>query len=243
MTQAQTQSIGNRRNRAFTLVELLVVIGIIAILIAILLPALNRARMVAQEVQCLSNQRQLMIGMAAYASDNNGWLPRGFDQINLPRTGYWTRALLDSGYATEKIFLCSTSADRDFRRGGAYPEDPLPDADAPLSYAYNPYVLGFANTYENAALFPFHKIVDFRSASDVIVTYDAFQVAGTIVNDDLYQIGYVAFDYGVPEYWASSGGLAVRQHSNNGRTTVGFLDGHAAAILSSDYQLLEPKND
>lgn len=64
-----------RRKTAFTLVELLVVIGIISMLIAILLPALNRAREQARQVSCASNERQLFMAMTNYASENNGTLP------------------------------------------------------------------------------------------------------------------------------------------------------------------------
>ena len=63
------------RERGFTLVELLVVIGIIALLISILLPALSKARAAANEVKCQAQLKQVITAMMLHANDHNGFMP------------------------------------------------------------------------------------------------------------------------------------------------------------------------
>ena len=80
-----------RPPRGFTLIELLVVISIIAMLIALIMPALAQARKAAQVATCGAHLRQIGIGIASYAADFNGYLPRGPDTTNFYFGEPWSR--------------------------------------------------------------------------------------------------------------------------------------------------------
>ncbi len=75
MVDPPTPARRSRRTSAFTLIELLVVISIIALLIGILLPVLGTVRKTARNAVCLSNCRQMGIGLTSYSVDENGWYP------------------------------------------------------------------------------------------------------------------------------------------------------------------------
>ncbi len=75
----QSFSLRKKKSGGFTLVELLVVIGIIAVLVGILLPALNKARESANTIKCSANVRSIGQGLAMYVTNNKGFYPAAYD--------------------------------------------------------------------------------------------------------------------------------------------------------------------
>ena len=83
------------KRHTFTLIELLVVVAIIAILAALLLPALHRARARAHDAVCIGNLRQLAVGAVIYADDYDGYPPNNISTAGVTRP--WYILLRDTG--------------------------------------------------------------------------------------------------------------------------------------------------
>lgn len=168
-------------HKAFTLIELLVVISIIALLIAVLLPVLQAAREAARDVACLSNNRQIALGIHAYTNDSLGTLPIGrwtgwpspqpsdeatwYTLIN-PYVGgvgdtYKTIGLTNpaaTGFLN-RLFQCPNAA---IDAGGSH-------------YSSNPIVM--IRIFESGD-FPIQNLDTMVDASEVVLVADGSQVQG-----------------------------------------------------------------
>lgn len=230
------------RARAFTLVELLVVIGIIALLISILLPALNKARRAANMVACSSNLRQIGMGFMQYAQYNRGnwpmlYLPGeikgqwtfdgpGLEMMLAPYTGVQAgppKADFINYYVGGKIWICPGSPIHVVKNGWQTNYDP--------SYNHNSY----------GGLW-YHWKADVRASG---YSAPGVPVYGTPNLPSWSPSFFTHWQQQVPIQWCASfynaaGTLqgATPQgswHYPDGRPTV-FVDGHVAVLKKLVYQ-------
>ena len=147
------------RSKSFTLIELLVVIAIIAILAAMLLPALSKAREKARTISCVNNLKQLNLAFVTYGDAFDGWYPL-YDNNNANTGRYWHNVITEFCFGGGKIscgsfipskypkcFACPSACPPDY----GWTDDTSTDV---ISYGMNYNGIGHGLTSFNATCMP-----------------------------------------------------------------------------------------
>lgn len=233
------------RCRGFTLVELLVVIGIIALLISILLPTLSKARAAGAKAKCLSNMRNMQVAHWMYVNENKGYmiqvgLAHGGSSSHTAQ-GSWIKTL-QKYYSAPLLLKCPADTSVHWSADDGGEGVPLPGSSATYrqsSYGINNH-LDFSHRPPNAKAYV--KMTQVRQTSATIQFVELAEKGAFAGTDHVHVESFYNFDF--PQATPGQIGVQISIHRHGGKerrwdavANYGFLDGHAESLpVKSAYE-------
>ena len=229
-----------RKRESFTLIELLVVIAIIAILAAMLMPALQKARESAQLSSCANNLKQVTMGISTYSDSHNGFFTKSQPAETSGQTHFWPRVFINGKILPHTAFVCPTGYNITtvgiawiakchalWKTGASDPENlGLGSGGYPAGNGQHPYAYPYYGVNSNMGIGGNTFLGKYKRPASLFLISDSY-------DGNNRNVGRHVGSYEVRNAKASPNSThpGIAAIHGGARANIGYLDGHVSSMI------------